>query len=215
VRKSKVDGGCYEVYGTDPQGRRVEAYFHPVSFEKLLVSRRGEVLFKRSPRVPEGGSGTAASSPPVARLAPTGHGLVEAPSSVTGGVGRAPPAAHSPRPPPQGGQAVEPEPHQRTALRLRPSSPPIVRDQAQCHALLQAPANSPHLAPDPGRAGPVPLAGPERAKLDHVRRTGAVGWSGAGRGRSDRLSRSAATGTVEVAPHRRKSLVRCALRYAA
>ena len=47
VRKSKVDGGCYEVYGTDPQGNRVEAYFHPVTFEKLLVSRRGEVLFKK------------------------------------------------------------------------------------------------------------------------------------------------------------------------
>ena len=47
VRKSKVDGGCYEVYGTDPQGNRVEAYFHPVTFEKLLVSRRGQVLFKK------------------------------------------------------------------------------------------------------------------------------------------------------------------------
>jgi len=46
VRKSKVDGGCYEVYGTDPQGRRVEAYFHPVSFKMLLSSRRGEVLYK-------------------------------------------------------------------------------------------------------------------------------------------------------------------------
>jgi hypothetical protein len=47
VRKSKVDGGCYEVYGTDPEGNRVEAYFHPVTFEKLLVSRRGEVLFRK------------------------------------------------------------------------------------------------------------------------------------------------------------------------
>lgn len=47
VTRSKVDGGCYEVYGTDPEGRRVEAYFHPVTFEKLLVSRRGEVLFKK------------------------------------------------------------------------------------------------------------------------------------------------------------------------
>lgn len=46
IRKAKVDGGCYEVYGTDPQGNRVEAYFHPVSFQKLLVSRRGEVLFR-------------------------------------------------------------------------------------------------------------------------------------------------------------------------
>ena len=46
LRKSKVDGGCYEVYGTDPKGNRVEAYFHPVSFKKLLVSRRGQVLFR-------------------------------------------------------------------------------------------------------------------------------------------------------------------------
>jgi len=46
VRKAKVDGGCYEVYGTDPEGNRVEAYFHPVSFKKLLVSRRGQVLYR-------------------------------------------------------------------------------------------------------------------------------------------------------------------------
>ena len=46
VRKAKVDGGCYEVYGTDPEGRSVEAYFHPVSFKKLLVSRRGQVIFR-------------------------------------------------------------------------------------------------------------------------------------------------------------------------
>jgi hypothetical protein len=47
VRKSKVDGGCYEVYGTTPEGDRVEAYFHPVTFEKLLVSRRCQVLFRK------------------------------------------------------------------------------------------------------------------------------------------------------------------------
>jgi hypothetical protein len=47
VRKSKVDGGCYEVYGTTPEGDRVEAYFHPVTFEKLYVARRGEVLFRK------------------------------------------------------------------------------------------------------------------------------------------------------------------------
>ena len=35
VRKSKVDGG------------RVEAYFHPVTLEKLYVARRGEVLFRK------------------------------------------------------------------------------------------------------------------------------------------------------------------------
>jgi hypothetical protein len=47
VRKSKVDGGCYEVYGTTPEGDRVEAYFHPVTLEKLYVGRRGEVLFRK------------------------------------------------------------------------------------------------------------------------------------------------------------------------
>ena len=47
VRRIKVDGRCYEVYGTTPDGNRVEAYFHPVTLEKLLVSRRGEVLFRK------------------------------------------------------------------------------------------------------------------------------------------------------------------------
>ena len=47
VKKSKVDGGCYEVYGTTPEGDRVEAYFHPVSLEKLLVLRRGKELFRK------------------------------------------------------------------------------------------------------------------------------------------------------------------------
>ena len=47
IRKAKVDGGCYEVYGTTPEGDRVEAYFHPVTLEKLLVSRRGEVLYRK------------------------------------------------------------------------------------------------------------------------------------------------------------------------
>ncbi len=47
VRRSKVDGGCYEVYGTTPEGDRVEAYFHPVSLEKLYVARRGKVLFRK------------------------------------------------------------------------------------------------------------------------------------------------------------------------
>lgn len=47
VRKAKPDGGCYEVYGTMPDGNRVEAYFHPVSFEKLYVEQRGKVLYRK------------------------------------------------------------------------------------------------------------------------------------------------------------------------
>jgi hypothetical protein len=46
VRRMKVDGGCWEVYGTTPEGERVEAYFHPASGEKLLVARRGKILFR-------------------------------------------------------------------------------------------------------------------------------------------------------------------------
>lgn len=46
VRHMKVDGGCWEVYGTTPEGERVEAYFHPATGEKLLVSRRGKILFR-------------------------------------------------------------------------------------------------------------------------------------------------------------------------
>lgn len=47
VRRVKVDGGCYELYGTTPEGQRVEAYFDPLTLEKLLVARRGKVIFKK------------------------------------------------------------------------------------------------------------------------------------------------------------------------
>ena len=46
VRRMKVDGGCWEVYGTTPEGERVEAYFHPATGEKLLVARRGKILYR-------------------------------------------------------------------------------------------------------------------------------------------------------------------------
>ena len=29
INRIKIDGGCYEVYAIDEQGKRVEAYFHP------------------------------------------------------------------------------------------------------------------------------------------------------------------------------------------
>jgi len=32
IKKIKVDDGCYEVYGTDAQGKRMEVYFDPKSF---------------------------------------------------------------------------------------------------------------------------------------------------------------------------------------
>ena len=45
VRFMKEDGGCWEVYGTNPEGVRVEAYFHPVTGEPEVISARGRILF--------------------------------------------------------------------------------------------------------------------------------------------------------------------------
>jgi hypothetical protein len=47
IRKTEIDGGCYEVYGTTPKGQRVEAYFHPVTLENLFIGRRGQVIFRK------------------------------------------------------------------------------------------------------------------------------------------------------------------------
>jgi hypothetical protein len=37
VRRIKVDGGCYEVYGLDEKGNKQEAYFHPLTLEPVPV----------------------------------------------------------------------------------------------------------------------------------------------------------------------------------
>lgn len=39
VRRIKIDGGCYEVYGLDDKGARVEAYFHPVTLAPVPTKR--------------------------------------------------------------------------------------------------------------------------------------------------------------------------------
>ena len=38
VRKIKVDGGCYEVYAIDEKKVAVEAYFHPVTLERVPIA---------------------------------------------------------------------------------------------------------------------------------------------------------------------------------
>ncbi len=40
VRRIKEDGGCYEVYGLDDKGQRVEAYFHPVTLAPVPTKKR-------------------------------------------------------------------------------------------------------------------------------------------------------------------------------
>lgn len=47
VRRMKEDGRCWEVYGTTPEGQRVEGYFHPVSGEPELIAQRGRILFRK------------------------------------------------------------------------------------------------------------------------------------------------------------------------
>ncbi len=46
IKKAKVEKDCYEVYGTTPEGDKVEAFFHPVTLQKILVLRRGQVLYR-------------------------------------------------------------------------------------------------------------------------------------------------------------------------
>ncbi len=47
VRRMKEDGGCWEVYGTSPEGLRVEVYVHPVSGEVMLINQRGTILYRK------------------------------------------------------------------------------------------------------------------------------------------------------------------------
>lgn len=35
VRRMEVSPSCYEVYAKDPQGKRIEAFFDPVTFERV------------------------------------------------------------------------------------------------------------------------------------------------------------------------------------
>ena len=39
VRRVKVDGGCYEVYALDENGKKVEAYFDPVTLEPVPLEQ--------------------------------------------------------------------------------------------------------------------------------------------------------------------------------
>lgn len=38
VRNVKIDGGCYEVYALNEKQERVEAYFHPVTLERVEIA---------------------------------------------------------------------------------------------------------------------------------------------------------------------------------
>lgn len=46
VNRMKRDGGCWEIYGNMPDGKRVEAYFHPETGKVLLINQRGTILYR-------------------------------------------------------------------------------------------------------------------------------------------------------------------------
>ncbi|MGE0053559.1 MAG: PepSY domain-containing protein [Hyphomicrobium sp.] len=40
IRNMKIDGGCYEVYGTDGQGKARETHFDPATFKAVAEKHR-------------------------------------------------------------------------------------------------------------------------------------------------------------------------------
>jgi hypothetical protein len=40
VRRMKPDGGCWEVYGINENGRQAESYFHPVTLQHIMTTQR-------------------------------------------------------------------------------------------------------------------------------------------------------------------------------
>ena len=39
VSRVKITNGCYEVYGKDEKGGRVEAFFHPKTFDRVTAPK--------------------------------------------------------------------------------------------------------------------------------------------------------------------------------
>lgn len=46
VQKLQVEGDCFEVYARTESGQAIEAFFHPVTLEKLVVFRRGQEIWR-------------------------------------------------------------------------------------------------------------------------------------------------------------------------
>ena len=44
--KMQIEGDCYEVYARTESGQAIEAFFHPVTLQKLVVFRRGSEIYR-------------------------------------------------------------------------------------------------------------------------------------------------------------------------
>jgi hypothetical protein len=40
IRRVKIENGCYEVYGTDERGGKVEVFFHPKTLERVTAGKK-------------------------------------------------------------------------------------------------------------------------------------------------------------------------------
>jgi hypothetical protein len=47
IQETQVEGDCYEVYARTESGQAIEAFFHPVTLEKLVVFRRGREIYRK------------------------------------------------------------------------------------------------------------------------------------------------------------------------
>lgn len=45
--KMQVEGDCYEVYARNNAGQVLEAFYHPVTLDKLVVYRRGTEIYRK------------------------------------------------------------------------------------------------------------------------------------------------------------------------
>ena len=46
LQRVQIEGDCYEVYARTESGQAIEAFFHPVTLQKLVVFRRGREIFR-------------------------------------------------------------------------------------------------------------------------------------------------------------------------
>lgn len=46
IQKVQVEGDCYEIYARTEGGQAIEAFFHPVTLQKLVVYRRGREIYR-------------------------------------------------------------------------------------------------------------------------------------------------------------------------
>lgn len=46
LQKAEIEGDCYEVYARTESGQAIEAFFHPVTLQKLAVFRRGQEIYR-------------------------------------------------------------------------------------------------------------------------------------------------------------------------